>query len=135
MHLSILDFTLFISTYDIQSYQGGFLVNELYYNAGARIKQLRILNHMSREKLAEKAEITSQFLYDIEMGHKGFSADTLYRISTALSVSTDFILTGLTTYETNKVLQEVLALFHPEQIGLLAKLLEATYQLCNSPQK
>ena len=37
---------------------------------------------------------TAKFLYEIETGKKGFSADTLSRISVALSVSCDYIMFG-----------------------------------------
>ena len=39
-------------------------------------------------------DISAKFLYEIEMGKKGFSADILCRISRALSVSCDYIMLG-----------------------------------------
>ena len=35
---------------------------------GERIKKQRLLNGFSREKLAELADITPRFCYDIELG-------------------------------------------------------------------
>lgn len=61
---------------------------------GERIKKLRQLHNYTREDLAEKAEISSKFLYEIEMGRKGLSADTLLKIARTLSCSCDYILTG-----------------------------------------
>lgn len=61
---------------------------------GERIKELRQLHNLTREEVAEKAEISSKFLYEIEKGAKGLSADTLLKIARTLSCSCDYILTG-----------------------------------------
>ena len=63
---------------------------------GNRIKALREVRGYTREELAEKAEISSKFLYEVEKGRKGLSADTLLKISRTLSCSCDYILTGET---------------------------------------
>lgn len=61
---------------------------------GNRIKELRMVKNMTREELAEKSEISSKFLYEIELGKKGLSADTLVKIAKTLSSSCDYIMTG-----------------------------------------
>lgn len=66
-------------------------------NAGTRIRALREKAGYSREKFSEMAGIGAKFLYEIECGKKGMSAYTLYNIAAALGVSTDFILSGLTS--------------------------------------
>ena len=59
---------------------------------GERIRKLRESRHYTREVLAENADISAKFLYEIETGKKGFSAETLCKISRALCVSCDFIM-------------------------------------------
>ena len=61
---------------------------------GIRIQELRKERNMTREELAEKAEISTKFLYEVEMGKKGISAETLLKIGVALSTSCDYLLTG-----------------------------------------
>ena len=61
---------------------------------GNRIKALREGNKISREELADKAGISTKFLYEVENGKKGISAETLLKISQALCYSCDYILTG-----------------------------------------
>ncbi len=61
---------------------------------GIRIRRLREAQHETREGLAEKADISAKFLYEIETGKKGFSAEILCRLSQALSVSCDYIMLG-----------------------------------------
>lgn len=66
---------------------------------GQRIKEQRLLRGYSREQLAEMADITPRFCYDIELGSKNMSLHTLCKISSALSVSTDYLLFGSRTEE------------------------------------
>ena len=69
--------------------------NKPFYTAsGKRIKQTRERQKLSRDKFSQLADISDKFLYDIEVGNKGMSADTLYRISVALGVSADWLLSG-----------------------------------------
>lgn len=61
---------------------------------GERIKKQRLLNGYSREKLAEMADITPRFCYDLELGLKNMSVNTLCKISDSLHVPVDYILFG-----------------------------------------
>lgn len=61
---------------------------------GERIKGLRLERKMTREELAEAAELSVSFLYEIETGKKSFSAYTLGNLSRALKVEADYILRG-----------------------------------------
>lgn len=61
---------------------------------GERIKKQRLLNGYSREKLAEMADITPRFCYDLELGLKNMSVNTLCKLCDALHVSVDYILYG-----------------------------------------
>jgi len=61
---------------------------------GERIRYLREINQYTREAFAEKVNISSKFLYEIETGQKNFSIRTLYKLASVLSVSCDYILTG-----------------------------------------
>lgn len=77
-------------------------MKSLYQEAGSRIQNLRMSKGYTREYLAERADISSKFLYEMETGKKGFSADTLYRISKELNVTSDYILTGEGINEKNR---------------------------------
>lgn len=61
---------------------------------GKRISELRKRQNHTREYLAERAGISSKFLYEIEAGKKGFSIDVLRKISEALNESCDYIVFG-----------------------------------------
>ncbi|MBD5395672.1 MAG: helix-turn-helix transcriptional regulator [Lachnospiraceae bacterium] len=61
---------------------------------GERIRFLRESNDYTRDDLASRANISTKFLYEIEMGKKGCSAEVLLELSKELSVSCDYLLTG-----------------------------------------
>ena len=61
---------------------------------GERIKEQRLLNGYSREKLAEMVDISPRFCYDLELGLKSMSVNTLCKLSDALHISVDHILFG-----------------------------------------
>lgn len=72
----------------------GMKVQMIYLNSSKMIKQIRIQRGYSVSELAEAADISTKFLYNIEAGKAGFSAKVLFNIATALHVSCDYILTG-----------------------------------------
>lgn len=107
-------------------------MNKLYYDAGERIKELRISQHMTREKLADKADISTQSLYNIETGRKGFSCDTLCRIADALSVDSNYILYGSNGTVADQDINELLHQFTPSQKLIIKQLLEDIHKLCTT---
>lgn len=91
---------------------------------GKRIKYLREANNYTREVFADQIGISSKFLYEIETGKKGFSANTLLKISQALSVSCDYILCGhQKENKISKQLQDILESMDPGQMGNVKEIL------------
>lgn len=60
--------------------------DEIRATLGSNIKRLRTLNRLSQEELAEKVDISANFLSSIEIGKKWVSPSTLAKLSDALSV-------------------------------------------------
>ncbi len=65
-----------------------------YEETGKRILELRKKANLTREKLAEAADISVQFLADIEKGRKNMTVTTLRKLSAALMTSADHIING-----------------------------------------
>lgn len=100
---------------------------------GKRIKILREANGFTREELAEKAEISSKFLYEVEKGRKGLSADTLLKISKTLSCSCDYILTGeLFEKEQHDQAVRLLNSFEERDKKYAVRLLSVIKEMCDS---
>ncbi|MCM1187433.1 MAG: helix-turn-helix domain-containing protein [Lachnoclostridium sp.] len=100
---------------------------------GGRIRELREGQNYTREALAEKVDISAKFLYEIEMGKKGFSADTLCRISQALSVSCDYIMLGEATgYRGKEKIICVLEKLEPKQTSKMKDILSILSEMCEA---
>lgn len=101
-------------------------------DAGKRIKYIRKARGYTRDGLAEKAAISSKFLYEIELGKKRFSAEVLCHIAKALGVSCDYIMFGeaIEKGEENGM-TETLALFDEQQQQRLIPLLKQIHELMN----
>lgn len=98
---------------------------------GNRIKELREVHNFTREELAEKAEISSKFLYEVEKGRKGLSADTLMKISRTLSCSCDYILTGKNLEDgTTDRVHVLFEQFDSKQKEQALRVLELMNQMC-----
>lgn len=67
---------------------------------GERINRIRELEGYSKEELADAIKVTTRFIYDIELGNKGMSIDTLVNLCGILNVSADYLLFGKTHGET-----------------------------------
>lgn len=99
---------------------------------GERIRELREMQNYTREALAEKVDISVKFLYEIEMGKKGFSADTLCRISKALSVSCDYIMYGEEEeHRSREKIISVLEKLDPKQVSKIYDILKILSSMCD----
>ncbi|MCM1569584.1 MAG: helix-turn-helix domain-containing protein [Roseburia sp.] len=104
------------------------------YKVGKRIRELREMNHYTREVFAEKVEISPKFLYEIETGRKGFSADVLLRMSKAFSVSCEYIMLGedMSSNPGNEKLICILEQLEPKQKSRMQNIVQILYEMCES---
>ena len=100
---------------------------------GKRIRELREIQEETRETFAEKVGISSKFLYEIETGKKGFSADTLCNISKALSVSCDYVMLGEeSVYPNSEKIICFLETLRPSQRSQIRIILQKLSDLCDT---
>ena len=59
---------------------------------GKRLKEVRHEQKITRDFLAEKIDVSSRFLADVEAGKVGVSLSTLKKICDFLNVSSDYLL-------------------------------------------
>lgn len=68
---------------------------KLYLNeVGQRIMDRRKKLGMTQEELADRSELTTQFVSYAESGKRASRPENLMRIASVLGVSTDYLLTG-----------------------------------------
>lgn len=68
--------------------------------------------------------IYNKFLYEIESGQKGFSADTLYRLAEALETNADYILYGEYRGKIDNELGRIFNTFDDDKKRLVVKIME-----------
>ena len=104
-------------------------MDEQAVNVGKRIAELRKSYGYTQEKLAELADISIQFLVQIEHGQKTMKLGTLRKLSSALSVSTDYIVSGIEAYpgnaEANALLSELSEVNRRQAVKLLRVFVES----------
>lgn len=90
---------------------------------GKRIKNLRISQKLSQEKLAELSGLHSTYIGQIERGEKSPTIESIYKICMGLNISLPVLFENFTpnidteTYA-NKIYNEVLALEPEKQLKI-----------------
>lgn len=81
-----------------------------YHNIGKRIKLERNKAELTQADLAEKANITTAFIGQIERGETKLSLETLVNICNVLDISIDYILRDSVKTNSSSAIQELLLL-------------------------
>ena len=102
--------------------------NADYSEIGFRIMQLRNQQNISRERLADMANISQKFLYEIEFGKKGFSVSILKSIADSLETSCECIVRGDDIYSDTELYNAV-RLFEGREADKVAEVLKALHEL------
>ena len=103
---------------------------DLLTDIGKRIRKTREHYGFTRERLAETANISPQFLVHIENGTKSMTANTICNLARALNVSADYLLFGLEDTDLNRTLaMEALVSLLPEDRMLAERVLQTVLQM------
>lgn len=101
---------------------------------GQRIIDRRKQLGLTQEALAEKGEMTSQFVSYAESGKRVMRPENLLKISSALGVSADYLLTGDVIDKDLLLLSDKLRKLTPTQIRIIESIIDETIALfdpCN----
>ena len=79
---------------------------EINVQIGTQIKLAREQAKLTQEQMAEKIEVSPQYVSDLERGLVGLSVATLKRVCVELCVSSDQILFGEPSQELHRVFEE-----------------------------
>lgn len=97
---------------------------------GERIAKRRKSLHLSQEELAEIADVSPQLLSTAERGTKAMRPENLLKLSTALGVSTDYLLTGDIIDKDLCLMKKKLENISVEQIRTIEQILDYSIHLC-----
>ena len=95
---------------------------------GKRIMDRRKKLGLTQEALAEKREVTTQFVSYAESGKRAMRPENLLKISSALEVSADYLLTGEIIDKDLLILSDKLRRLTPSQV----RTVEAIIDECNN---
>lgn len=95
---------------------------------GQRITGRRKQLGWTQEELAEKGDLTPQFVSYAESGKRAMRPENLLKISTTLGVSADYLLTGEIVDKDLLLLSEKMRKLSPSQL----RIVESIVDECNS---
>lgn len=101
---------------------------------GNRIREIRIMKGFTLEQLAEYAEISTNFLWEIETGRKSMKVQSLGKLAAALNVPTDYLIFGSTLNKNNEKMDLMLSSLSGDLQEQLEKIITAfvdTVIICN----
>lgn len=99
---------------------------------GQRIIERRKKLGLTQEALAEKGDMTTQFVSYAELGKRAMRPENLKKISSALEVSADYLLTGDIVDKDLLILSNKLQKLSPSQIRLIENIIDECIALFNN---
>lgn len=99
--------------------------NDLYLKEiGQRITERRKQLGLTQEALAEKGELTTQFVSYAEAGKRAMRPENLLKLSSALDVSADYLLTGDIVDKDLLLLADKLRQLSPSQLRIVENVID-----------
>ena len=102
---------------------------------GESVKAVREERGMTQEQLAERIDVSVQFVSDLERGVTGVSLATLKNICTVLGVSSDRILFNKTSGPDTDLIANKCRALTPQQMKLLADIVDRFVEAVESERR
>ena len=102
---------------------------------GQRILERRKKLGMTQKALAEKGDVTAQFVSYAEAGKRAMRPENLLKIATALEVSADYLLTGEIIDKDLLILADKLRTLTPSQVRIVEGIIDECRALYGSGEK
>lgn len=99
---------------------------------GQRIVERRKKLGLTQEALAEKGDMTTQFVSYAEAGKRAMRPENLKKISEALGVSADYLLTGDVIDKDLLILSDKMRSLSPSQLRIVENIIDECVSLFNS---
>ena len=103
----------------------------LLQQIGKRIIERRKKLGLTQEALSEKGDMTTQFVSYAESGKRAMRPENLLKISSALGVSADYILTGEIVDKDYLLLSDKMRKLTPSQLRLIENIVDECNSLFN----
>ena len=96
---------------------------------GRRIMERRRKLGLTQEELAEKGDVTAQFVSYAEAGKRAMRPENLLKIAAALGVSADYLLTGDIIDKDLLLLADKLRRLTPAQVRIVESIIDECCKL------
>ena len=91
---------------------------------GKRITERRKKLGMTQEMLAEKGDLTPQFVSYAESGKRAMRPENVIKLAKALEVSTDYLLTGDIVDKDLLILSDKMRKLSPEMLRIVENIID-----------
>ena len=91
---------------------------------GERIRKIREQKDIRVWYIAEKTGLSDTFIYQVERGEKGISAENLGKLSEALGVSVDYLIFGNVNRDSNDEFLKLFGKFNDTEKNFILKLMK-----------
>ena len=104
---------------------------EINIQIGEQVRLAREQAKLTQETLAEKIEVSPQYISDLERGVVGIALPTLKRLCVSLGVSSDQILFGTKSQDRGIILSNVCNTLSEEQFALMLEMINCFIKAVN----
>lgn len=104
---------------------------EINIQIGEQVRIAREQAKLTQEMLAEKIEVSPQYISDLERGVVGIALPTLKKLCSALGVASDQILFGTQSKDRGVVLANACNTLTEEQFALLVEMVNCYVKAVN----
>lgn len=108
---------------------------EINIQIGEQVRLAREQAKLTQEALAEKIEVSPQYISDLERGVVGVALPTLKKLCCALGVASDQILFGTQSQERGVILSNACHTLTDEQFSLLIEIVNCYTKAVNASHK
>lgn len=105
---------------------------EINIQIGEQVRIAREQARLTQEALAEKIEVSPQYISDLERGVVGIALTTLKKLCCALGVASDQILFGTQSQERGVILSNICNALTEEQFALLLEMVNCFVKAVNN---
>ena len=96
---------------------------------GKRITERRKKLGMTQEMLAERGDLTPQFVSYAESGKRAMRPENVIKLAKALEVSTDYLLTGDIVDKDLLILSDKMRKLSPEMLSRVENIIDACMKI------
>ena len=104
---------------------------EINIQIGEQVRIAREQAKITQETLAEKIEVSPQYISDLERGVVGIALPTLKNLCITLGVSSDQILFGTRAQDRGRILSNVCNTLSEEQFSLMLEMVNCFVRAIN----